>query len=142
MKQMIFHVDAAGDFRPVELAFATESEVPRLREWRKMTPASDAGEFAALAAKRWFYYSREGAAVASLEELRAALERNDRAELAFLMVASASWGACPGNEALIIGYEGFSGTLETRYLVTHSFFLEGATERPESRLRSSSRTVS
>ncbi len=51
----------------------------------------DAGEFAALAAKRWYYYTREGATVASLEDLRAAVKRNDRAELAFLMVASATW---------------------------------------------------
>src|SRR6266540_955745 len=64
MKPVIFHVEAAGEFRPVEFAFATESEVRRVRAWRKMTPASDAGEFAALAAKRWFYYTREGATVA------------------------------------------------------------------------------
>jgi len=55
MKPITFHVEAAGEFRPVELAFASESEVRRVRAWRKMTPASDAGEFAALAAKRWFY---------------------------------------------------------------------------------------
>ncbi len=91
MKPIIFHVEAAGEFRPVEFAFATESEVRRVRAWRKMTPASDAGEFAALAAKRWFYYTREGATVASLGELRAAVNRNERAELAFLMVASADW---------------------------------------------------
>lgn len=54
-------------------------------------PATDAGEFAALAAKRWFYYTREGATVASLGELRAAVARNERAELAFLMVATAEW---------------------------------------------------
>ena len=56
-----------------------------------MTPATDAGEFAALAAKRWFYYTREGATVASLNELRAAIRRNHRAEVAFLLVASADW---------------------------------------------------
>ena len=75
MKPVIFHVEAAGEFRPVEFAFATESEVRRVRAWRKMTPASDAGEFAALAAKRWFYYTSEGATVASLDELRAAVKR-------------------------------------------------------------------
>ncbi len=91
MKSIIFHVEAAGEFRPVELTFATESEVRRVRVWRKMTPATDAGEFAALAAKRWFYYTREGATVASLDELRTAIRRNQRAELAFLMVASAEW---------------------------------------------------
>jgi len=91
MKPITLHVEAAGEFRPVELAFASESEVRRVRAWRKMIPASDAGEFAALAAKRWFYYTREGATVASLEELRAAVKRNDRAELAFLLVASAQW---------------------------------------------------
>jgi hypothetical protein len=91
MKPIIFHVEAAGEFRPVEFTFASESEVRRVRSWRKMTPATDAGEFAALAAKRWFYYTREGASVASLDELRAAIKRNDHAELAFLMVASAEW---------------------------------------------------
>ncbi len=91
MKPIVFHVEAAGEFRPVELTFATESEVRRVRAWRKRTPATDAGEFAALAAKRWFYYTREGATVASLDELRAAIKRNERAELAFLVVASAGW---------------------------------------------------
>jgi len=56
-----------------------------------MTPATDAGEFAALAAKRWFYYTREGATVASLDDLRAVIKRDERAELAFLLVASAEW---------------------------------------------------
>jgi hypothetical protein len=91
MKPIIFHVEAGGEFRPVELTFAAESEVRRVRAWRKMTPATDAGEFAALAAKRWFYYTREGATIASLDELRAAIKRNERSELAFLMVASAEW---------------------------------------------------
>lgn len=91
MKPIVFHVEAAGEFRPVELTFATESEVRRVRAWRKMTPATDAGEFAALAAKRWFYYTREGATVASLGELRAATRRSERAEIAFLLVASAEW---------------------------------------------------
>ncbi len=93
MKPVVFHVEAAGEFRPVELRFADESEVRRVRGWRKTTPATDAGEFAALAAKRWFYYTREGATVASVGEMRAAIRRNPRAELAFLMVASAEWAA-------------------------------------------------
>jgi hypothetical protein len=91
VKTIIFHVEAVGEFRPVEFTFASEAEVRRVRAWRKMTPATDAGEFAALAAKRWFYYTREGATVASLDEMRAAIRRNERAELAFLMVASAEW---------------------------------------------------
>lgn len=91
MKPNIFHVEAGGEFRPVEITFANETEVRRVRGWRKLPGATDAGEFATLAAKRWFYYSREGASVASLAELRAAIRRNDRAELAFLLVASAAW---------------------------------------------------
>ncbi|MCI0541772.1 MAG: hypothetical protein L0Z50_41780 [Verrucomicrobiales bacterium] len=91
MQPIIFHVEAAGEFRPVELTFATEAEVRRVRAWRQMTPGTDAAEFAALAAKRWFYYTREGATVASLEDLSAAVRRNDRAELAFLLVASTDW---------------------------------------------------
>ena len=93
MKPLVFHVEAAGEFRPVELKFASEKEVRRVREWRKATPATDAGEFAALAAKRWLYYSREGATVSSLDELRAAIRHNERAELAFLLVASAEWAS-------------------------------------------------
>jgi hypothetical protein len=91
MKPIVFHVEAAGEFRPVELTFASEAEVRRVRAWQKTTPATDAGEFAALAAKRWFYYTREGATVASLDGLRAAIARNQRSELAFLLVASAGW---------------------------------------------------
>jgi len=91
MKPIVFHVEAGGEFRPVELSFATEAEVRRIRAWRQMTPGTDAGEFAALAAKRWFYYTREGASVGSIGELHAAIKKNERAELAFLLVASAPW---------------------------------------------------
>src|SRR6266498_1781691 len=91
MKPLIFHVETAGQFRPVELSFASEAEVRRVRAWRKMAPATDAGEFAALAAKRWFYYAREGASVTNLGGLRSAIRRNQHAELAFVLVASAVW---------------------------------------------------
>src|SRR5437660_12521893 len=87
MKPITFHVEAAGEFRPVELTFATESDC----ETGGRCPVTNAAEFAALAAKRWFYYRREGATVASLTDLRAAVRRNERAELAFLLVASAQW---------------------------------------------------
>jgi len=91
MKPLVFHVEAAGEFRPVELTFASEAEVCRVRAWRKMMPINDAGEFAALAAKRWFYYAREGATVTSVNGLRSAIQRNRQAELAFVLVASAAW---------------------------------------------------
>jgi hypothetical protein len=91
VKPITFHVEAAGEFRPVDLTFADAAEVRKIRSWRKILPASDAGEFAALAAKRWFYYTREGAAVGSLQELRSAMRRRSHAELAFLLVASATW---------------------------------------------------
>ena len=91
MKPIIFHVEAGGEFRPVKLLFATEAEVRRVRAWRKMTPTADAAEFAALAAKRWFYYTREGATVASVNDMRAAIRRDSRAEVAFLLVACAEW---------------------------------------------------
>jgi hypothetical protein len=91
MKPIIFHVEAGGQIRPVELAFATEAEVKRIRTWRGIKPATDAGEFAGLAAKRWFYYARDGATMPSLDKLRNAIGRNGRGEFAFLMVASAAW---------------------------------------------------
>jgi len=88
---MIFHVEAGGEFRPVELRFATEGEVRHVRAWRKLTPSTEAAEFATLAAKRWFYYQREGATIHSLQGLRATCKRRKEAELAFLLVASAPW---------------------------------------------------
>jgi hypothetical protein len=91
MKPLTFHVEAAGKFRPVVLTFATETEVRGIRTWHKLAPATDAGEFAALAAKRWFYYTREGATAASPDELSAAIARDPHREIAFLVVASAEW---------------------------------------------------
>jgi hypothetical protein len=91
VRPIIFHVEAAGVIRPVGIRFASEAEVRRVRAWRKIRPATDAGEFAALAAKRWFYYTREGAAVGSIQELRVGIERNQESEFAFLLLASAEW---------------------------------------------------
>jgi len=91
MKPIIFQVEAGGQIRPVELAFATEAGVKRIRRWQRTRPGTDAGEFAALAAKRWLYYSRQRATVATFDELRAAIGRSERGEFAFLMVASAGW---------------------------------------------------
>ena len=92
MKPLTFHVEAAGEFRPVELKFATEAHVRSVRSWQKLKPA-DAGEFAALAAKRWFYYAREDSAVESLNDLEQAIGRNEQSELAFLLVATAPWAS-------------------------------------------------
>jgi hypothetical protein len=54
MRPITFHGEAGGAYRPVALTFAAESEVQRVRVWRKQTPDTAAGEFAVLAAKRWF----------------------------------------------------------------------------------------
>ncbi|MEW6160368.1 MAG: hypothetical protein AB1813_23280 [Verrucomicrobiota bacterium] len=61
------------ELRPIDLTFAAKAEVGRVCAWRKITPLTDAAEFAVLGAKRWFSYTREGATVASLNELRAAI---------------------------------------------------------------------
>ena len=49
----------------------------------------DAVEFTRLAAKRWRYYSEAGEAVKSLAELRQALSRDKRCEVAFILIATA-----------------------------------------------------
>ena len=54
---------------------------------------ADAGEFAALAAKRWFYYAREDSAVERLNDLEQAIGRNEQSEHAFLLVATAPWAS-------------------------------------------------
>jgi len=120
MKPIVFHVEAAGEFRPVELTFASEPEVRHVRSWRKMTPATDAGEFAALAAKRWFYYTREGATVASLDEMRAGIRRNERAELAFLFLAVRPGLRFAGKPISGIG----SGVLASLADMAHSLGME------------------
>lgn len=80
------------------LRFASRREL--LRYHRSLSPFAseasiavrDAVEFTRLAAKRWRYYSRSEEAVESFAGLKRAIERDERCETAFIMVASIRQG--------------------------------------------------
>jgi hypothetical protein len=86
----LVHVEAAGRVLPVRLGLAGTPEVRRLRNWRRTAPQTDATEFATLAAKRWFYYAREGSTAPTLETLRLQIAQNPHREIAFLVCATAA----------------------------------------------------
>lgn len=94
---MNFQVRVDGQPRTVEIIFGGEREVDRLRRWR--SPAAladnphirDAIEFSRLAAKRWRYYFRTGAAAISLAQLQAAIRAQPQSEIAFMLLARATW---------------------------------------------------
>ena len=95
--KLTFEADVDGQPKPVQLRFGNENDLAELRRWR--SPArlranphvSDALEYARLASKRWAYYHRNGETATTLPQLRAAIKRNPRAEVAFMLIARASW---------------------------------------------------
>lgn len=96
-----FSVKVDGHWREAEINFASEREVRRLAYWRIPRPLPedrgvaqkifDAVEFARLASNRWRYYHRQGLAVRSLDELRQAIYRHPRAEVAIVLMARPAW---------------------------------------------------
>lgn len=62
----------------------------------------DATEFATLAAKRWFYYAREGSTAPTLEALQGKIAQDPHREIAFLLCATAAWA--PANQVLALAY--------------------------------------
>lgn len=101
MKSLAFEADVDGQPKPVQMRFGNESELAELRRWRssarlRANPhVRDALEYARLASKRWAYYHRNGETANSLSQLRAAIQRNPRAEVAFMLIARAAWQPDP-----------------------------------------------
>src|SRR2546430_13598659 len=97
--KLTFEADVDGQPKPVQMRFGNDSDLAELRRWR--SPArlranphvSDAVEYARLASKRWAYYHRNGETATTLLQLRTAIRRNPRAEVAFMLIARASWQA-------------------------------------------------
>jgi len=94
---LTFEADVDGQPKPVQMRYGDENDLAELRRWR--SPArlranphvSDALEYARLASKRWAYYHRNGETVTSLPEMHSAIQRHPRAEIAFMLIARASW---------------------------------------------------
>src|SRR5438105_4785914 len=83
------------------MRFGNDRDLGELRRWR--SPAhlranphvSDALEYARLASKRWAYYHGNGETATTLSQLRTAIQQNPRAEVAFMLIARASWESGP-----------------------------------------------
>src|ERR1035441_3312335 len=98
---LTFQADVNGQPKPVQRRFGDENDLAELRRWR--SPARlqanphvrDALEYARLASKRWAYYHRHGETVTSLLEMRLAIQRHPRAEIAFMLIARAWWQPQP-----------------------------------------------
>jgi hypothetical protein len=97
-----FDADVDGRPRSVLLRFGSEADLTELRRWRsperlRSDPhVRDALEYARLASKRWAYYHRNAETAIDLQELRAAVRRVSKAEVAFMLIAQASWQPRPG----------------------------------------------
>src|SRR5258708_7892300 len=99
--KLTFEADVDGQTKPVQMRFGNDSDLAELRRWR--SPArlranphvSDAVEDARPASKRWAYYHRNGETGTTIPQLRTAIRGNPRAEVAFMLIARASWQADP-----------------------------------------------
>jgi len=91
--ELTFEADVSGQPRRVQMRFGNETDLTELRRWR--SPARlganphvrNALEYARLASKRWAYYHRNGETATGLSQLRAAIQRNPTAEVAFMLIA-------------------------------------------------------
>ena len=99
--KLTFEADVDVQPKPVQMRFGNESDLAELRRWRcsarlRANPhVRDALEYARLASKRWAYYHRNGETATSLPQLRDAIQQNPRAEVAFMLIARASWRPDP-----------------------------------------------
>ena len=99
--KLTFEADVDGQPQPVHLRFGNERDLTELRRWR--SPARlranphvrDALEYSRLASKRWAYYHRNGETATTFPQLRAAIRRDPRAEVAFMLIARATWHPAP-----------------------------------------------
>ncbi|MEW6302584.1 MAG: hypothetical protein AB1705_03880 [Verrucomicrobiota bacterium] len=130
-----FQIQVDGEPREIEIRFGTSRDALSLAHWR--FPREQAGneaipdalEYARLASKRWRYYSRTGATVASLAKLREAIRRNPKAEVAMIFVACATWSS----PTPILGFAYFrrswSHHLIVDFLSTHPHVIDSRPER-------------
>lgn len=90
-----FQIKLGGALHEAKLRFASQTELRRYHRslaipTRKSSKAiRDAVEFTRLAAKRWRYYAEAGEAAESLAALRRAIHRDERCEVAFILIATA-----------------------------------------------------
>ena len=94
---MQFNVSTPHGKSIVEFRFANDADLRTLRNWRYKASlganphVQDAIEYSRLAGKRWRTYSKSKRAVTSLDEMRATVKTSPRAEVAFVLVAHATW---------------------------------------------------
>jgi len=123
--KLAFEADVDGQPRPVQMRFGNEADLAELRRWRfparlRANPhVRDALEYARLASKRWAYYHCNGETATSLPQLRASIQRNSRAEVAFMLIARASWQPEPNLIGLAYCRRSWSHRLIVDFVAVH-----------------------
>jgi hypothetical protein len=92
-----FVVEAEGELRVAQCAFATMRDLDEIKSWPKQVKGAqdsvtqDALEFASLSSKRWRFYHEVGRTAASIGSMKRKLAAANNTELAVLCVAKAQW---------------------------------------------------
>lgn len=130
-----FQIEVDGQPREAEIRFGNDRDVHSLTRWRfQSEPGAnesipDALEYARLASKRWRHYRRTGATVTSLSELRDAIRRDPKSELAMIFTAHATWRS----RTPILGFAYFRRSwchhLIVDFLSAHPRVIDGKPER-------------
>jgi hypothetical protein len=130
-----FQVEVNGQPPEAEFRFGTDHDARLLTHWQFQgesggnEPIQDALEYARLASKRWRYYRRANATVASLAELRIGVRHNPKVELAMILVVRATWPS----PTSILGFAYFRRTwchhLVVDFLSAHPRVIDGNPER-------------
>jgi hypothetical protein len=134
-RECSLQVEVDGQLRQAIVRFGTDQDARKLAHWRFPAdrvgnePIADALEYARLASKRWRYYRRANATVASLAELREAIRQNPKAEVAMMFVAFAAWPS----PTPVLGFAYFRRSwchhLVLDFLSTHPRVIDGRPER-------------
>lgn len=130
-----FQIEVDGQPREAELRFGTDRDARSLTHWRfpigqgESEAIPDALEYARLASKRWRYYRRTSATVASLAELRGCIRRNSKAEVAMILVACATWPTATPILGFAYFRRSWSHHLIVDFLSAHPRVIDGKPER-------------
>jgi hypothetical protein len=96
---MKFNVSTPQGKRPVEFKFASDHDLRTLLNWKSKVSlrnnphVEDAIEYSRLAGKRWRTYSKNKRTATSIGALRSAIGFDPTCEVAFVLIAYASWHA-------------------------------------------------
>lgn len=130
-----FLIEVDGQPREMDIRFGADRETRSLTRWRFRTGPSgseaiaDALEYARLASKRWRYYRRAGATVASIAGLGESIRRNPRTEAAMILVGHATWRSPTPVLGFAYARRTWCHHLVVDFLSAHPRVIDGKPER-------------